>query len=244
MSELDGPLPLLLIVLTGVTGLVDAVSYLELGRVFVANMTGNVVFLGFAVAGTPGFSLWPSLWSLAAFLAGAFAAGVIGAGTGEHRGRLLALSSALQACLVAAALVLVVARTAPAAAAAPLHYDLIVLLALAMGLQNATVRRLGVRDLTTTVLTMTLTALAADAALPGGKTLRPGRRVLSTGTMLLGAAAGALLVFHAGAGAVLALALAMLLATAMASGRSWFSQAAWTLARPPLPVDNTARPTP
>ena len=44
-----GPLPLLLMLLTTVTGLVDAVSYLALNHVFVANMTGNVVFLGFAV---------------------------------------------------------------------------------------------------------------------------------------------------------------------------------------------------
>jgi hypothetical protein len=43
-----GPLPLLLIVLTVVTGVVDAVSYFKLGHVFVANMTGNVLFLGFA----------------------------------------------------------------------------------------------------------------------------------------------------------------------------------------------------
>jgi hypothetical protein len=48
-----GPLPLLLLALTVVTGLVDAVSILRLGRVFVANMTGNVVFTGFAVTGAP-----------------------------------------------------------------------------------------------------------------------------------------------------------------------------------------------
>src|SRR5437867_4505398 len=45
-----GPLSPLLLRLTVVTGLVDAFSYLVLGRVFVANMTGNVVFLGFALA--------------------------------------------------------------------------------------------------------------------------------------------------------------------------------------------------
>jgi uncharacterized membrane protein YoaK (UPF0700 family) len=47
-----GPLPALLVCLTVVTGLVDAFSYLSLGHVFVANMTGNVVFLGFALAGS------------------------------------------------------------------------------------------------------------------------------------------------------------------------------------------------
>ena len=52
-----GPLPALLLILTAVTGIVDAVSILSLGRVFVANMTGNVVFAGFAAVGAPGFSL-------------------------------------------------------------------------------------------------------------------------------------------------------------------------------------------
>jgi hypothetical protein len=37
----DGPLPPLLLALTAVTGLVDAASYLKLGHVFVANMTGT-----------------------------------------------------------------------------------------------------------------------------------------------------------------------------------------------------------
>ena len=53
----QGPLPLLLIGLTVVTGLVDAFSYLCLGHVFVANMTGNVVFLGFALSGAGAISI-------------------------------------------------------------------------------------------------------------------------------------------------------------------------------------------
>jgi Protein of unknown function (DUF1275) len=64
-----GPLPPLLVAMTVVTGLVDAFSYLVLGHVFVANMTGNVVFLAFALAGAGGFSLpavvvalTPSAW--------------------------------------------------------------------------------------------------------------------------------------------------------------------------------------
>jgi Protein of unknown function (DUF1275) len=52
-----GPLPGLLLILTVVTGVVDSISILALGRVFVANMTGNVVFAGFAIVGAPGFSL-------------------------------------------------------------------------------------------------------------------------------------------------------------------------------------------
>src|SRR3974390_819831 len=72
-----GPLPALLLILTVVTGLVDAVSVLSLGRVFVANMTGNVVFVGFALARVPGFSLSASLFALAGFLLGAFGCGRI-----------------------------------------------------------------------------------------------------------------------------------------------------------------------
>src|SRR2546425_12582849 len=68
-------LPLLLLVLTVTTGLIDAVSVLGLGRVFTANMTGNVVFLGFALARVPGFSAVRSLAALAAFLAGAVIGG-------------------------------------------------------------------------------------------------------------------------------------------------------------------------
>src|SRR4051812_24202572 len=65
-----GRLPVLLVGLTVVTGLVDAVSYVALGHVFVANMTGNVVFLGFALAGAPGLSAPASLAALGAFLIG------------------------------------------------------------------------------------------------------------------------------------------------------------------------------
>ena len=80
-----GRLPAILVVLTVVTGLVDAVSILALGRVFVANMTGNVVFVGFAIAGAPGFSLSASLAALAGFLLGALGAGVLTGRLGDRR---------------------------------------------------------------------------------------------------------------------------------------------------------------
>src|ERR1700749_5158877 len=73
-----GPLPVLLLALPVVPGLVDAFSYLLLGHVFVANMTGNVVFLGFAMAGAPGFSIAASLVAMAAFAAGALLVGGVG----------------------------------------------------------------------------------------------------------------------------------------------------------------------
>jgi hypothetical protein len=73
-----GPLPLFLLVLTFITGLVDALSYLKLGHVFVANMTGNVVFLGFAVANAQDFSIPASVVAIGAFLVGALAGGRLG----------------------------------------------------------------------------------------------------------------------------------------------------------------------
>ena len=70
-GDRHGPLVPMMIALTFVTGVVDAASYLTLGHVFVANMTGNVVFLGFALAGARGLSSATSLMALASFLAGA-----------------------------------------------------------------------------------------------------------------------------------------------------------------------------
>src|SRR5213592_2133304 len=80
-----GPLPALMLVLTVLTGVVDAVSILSLGRVFVANMTGNVVFVGFALAGASGFSLSASVSALAGFLVGAALGGAAVERLGAHR---------------------------------------------------------------------------------------------------------------------------------------------------------------
>ncbi len=74
-DERHGPLPAVLLVLTFVSGLIDAISIISLGHVFVANMTGNIVFVGFAVAGAPGFSLRNSLFALAGFVVGAIIGG-------------------------------------------------------------------------------------------------------------------------------------------------------------------------
>jgi uncharacterized membrane protein YoaK (UPF0700 family) len=186
----QGPLPALLLVLTAATGLIDAVSILGLGRVFVANMTGNIVFLGFALAGAPGFSLAPSLAALAGFLVGALAAGSLVPRWANHRGLLLRNITAAELAQVAPA-----TAASPAPPTAVAAVAVAALLAVAMGLQNNMAPHLAVPDLTTTVLTMTLTGIAADARRsPGGTTAR---RVLAVGTIFAGALAGALLVLHA-----------------------------------------------
>ncbi|MFD7985928.1 YoaK family protein [Kitasatospora indigofera] len=187
------PLALALFGLTLVSGLIDAVSYLGLGHVFTANMTGNVVVIAFALAGAPGFSVTGSLTSLAAFLLGALLAGRLAVrDPGSRRPARLGTVFALEAALygVAAAVVFVRDTDGPA------QYAVIALLALAMGIRNGTVRSLGVPDLTTTVLTLTLTGLAADSRLAGGTALRQRRKILSVVTMLVGAVPGAVLVLH------------------------------------------------
>ena len=208
----EGVLPPLMILLTIVTGLVDAVAYLELGRVFVANMTGNVVFLGFAAGGASSLSVVGSLLAIACFLPGGVAAGRLAARIGDNRLHQLRAATAVQLVLCAAAIP--VAAIAGDDLGSGSRYALIVLLALAMGVQNATARRLAVADLTTTVLTLTLTGIAHDSWLGGGSGAHTARRVLSVGAMLLGAFVGALLLLRVAPVAPLALAAALLMTVA------------------------------
>jgi uncharacterized membrane protein YoaK (UPF0700 family) len=174
--------------LTFVTGVVDAASILGLGHVFTANMTGNVVFLGFALGGEGRAWGVSSAWALASFLMGA----TIGGGLALRVGSLRRALGAVAVLLAVAAALGWIRRDLDTPDVA-----LIVLLAAAMGIQNATVRRLGVADMTTTVLTLTLAGLAADSPLAGGRAPHAGRRVLSLGAMLAGAAFGAWLFRHA-----------------------------------------------
>jgi uncharacterized membrane protein YoaK (UPF0700 family) len=204
-----GPLLAILLVLTATTGMVDAVSYLALGHVFVANMTGNVVFLGFAIAGAAQLSISASLVALAAFLGGAVVGGRLGVILGAHRGRLLAAGVAVTTLLVGVALVVGLSCQRPLSDGP--RYTLIVVLAFGMGVQNATARRLAVPDATTTVLTLTLTGLAADSALAGGANPRPWRRIGSVLMMFAGALIGAILVRHEDLRWALGLALLLLM---------------------------------
>ncbi len=198
-----------LIALTITTGTVDAVSYLRLGHVFVANMTGNVVFLGFAAAGAHDISASGSLVAMAAFLAGAF-----GGGRLMRRSRndphLLLQATVAKFWLSVAALAVAIfftvrIGTAPA-------YALTALLGLATGLQNAAVRKIAIADFTTTVLTMTLTGIAADFA--AGADAKIPRRLTSVVSMFGGALLGAALVLRGGLVPAL-LAVVLLFGTSM-----------------------------
>src|SRR6266516_3299440 len=210
-----GPLSPLLLGLTVVTGLVDAFSYLVLGHVFVANMTGNVVFLGFALAGASGFSLAASLVALAAFGLGALAGGRVSKRLGMHRGHLLAVAAAVEACLVVASVGIAATVGDPGSGVA--RYLLIVLLGVATGTQNAAASKLAVPDLTTTVLTLTITGIFADGPLAGGAASKLGRRLTSIASMFLGGLVGAVLVLHADASLAIAAAAAILVVVAAAA---------------------------
>jgi uncharacterized membrane protein YoaK (UPF0700 family) len=226
-----GPLSPLLLGLTVVTGLVDAFSYLVLGHVFVANMTGNVVFLGFALAGAAGFSIPASLSALGAFCLGALAGGRLGTSLHAHRGHLLSMASAVEALLVGGSVAITSTATNPGSSAT--RYVLIVLLGLAMGMQNAVARKLAVPDLTTTVLTLTITGIVADGRLAGGAGSRAGRRLLSVLAMFGGGLAGALLVLRVSRALGIAVALAILCLVAATAATVSRTDRDWIHPRPP-----------
>jgi uncharacterized membrane protein YoaK (UPF0700 family) len=191
----DRHLLVVLLALTFVTGIVDAVSYLGLGRVFTANMTGNVVLLGFAVAGASGLSAGRSLLSLLAFLGGAVCAGrlsILTVNTPRHRW--LITAGMVEAGLLLGAGVLSIGADATTdASSSRVVYAVIALTAAAMGFRTMTVRQLAVSDMTTTVLTQTLAAVAGESWLAGGRNPRAGRRVAAIALMFAGAAVGVLL---------------------------------------------------
>jgi uncharacterized membrane protein YoaK (UPF0700 family) len=220
-----GPLPPLLLALTFVTGLVDAFSYLLLGHVFVANMTGNVVFLGFAFAGAAGFSIPASLVALGSFVFGALVGGRVGFGLGRHRGHLLAAATSSEALLLGASVVVAAVSGDPVAGG--YRYALIVLLGISMGIQNATARKLAVPDLTTTVLTLTITGVAADSAIAGGVGSAAGRRLVAVTAMLVGALAGAALALHVHIVGPLAIALIVTAIVALVSWRAGAADPTW-----------------
>jgi uncharacterized membrane protein YoaK (UPF0700 family) len=174
--------PTILLVMTSVTGIVDAVSYLALGHVFTANMTGNVVLLGFAVARASGLSVARSLAALACFFVGA-----------TFGGR-FSVSRAPWPLLVETALLFLASLAALLPGRNLPVFCMIAITAAAMGYRNAVVRKIGLPDLTTTVLTLTITGLAADSHLARGENPRWRRRVAAILALVIGAFAGAELV--------------------------------------------------
>lgn len=209
-------LPYALLGMTAVTGLVDAISFLSLGHVFTANMTGNVAFIAFAALGTADISVVRSAVALVAFLTGAALGGRLMAQT-TPGSQLRVASSGLgiEIVLFVAAMVTAIGYRSAQPQQMGKVYALIILTALAMGVRNAAVRKLAVPDLTTTVLTLTLTGLAADSSLACGSNPHWQRRVASIVAMFGGAALGAILVRHS---VSTALAVCVALSSACALG--------------------------
>ncbi|WP_420120799.1 YoaK family protein [Nakamurella sp.] len=209
---------ILMLALTFSTGIVDAVGYLGLDKVFAGNMTGNVVILGMAAAGADDLPLLGPAIALLGFLAGALVGGrvvrpVAGGRWSRRIGAVFALVGAILAGLAGALFVIGRAPDGP-----PLLV-IVAFLSVAMGLQAATARHLAVKDITTVVVTSLITGLAADAAVSGAAQPWP-RRVLALVLLTAGALVGALtLRWHPGLG--LGLAAGLTLAVAALGTLAW-----------------------
>ena len=178
-----------LLLLTFATGIVDAVSVLALGHIFVANMTGNVIFLGFWFVPHSGIDLTAAIVAFASFLAGT----VLGGRFARH------IDSEVRLWLTVAlgAEVVVLLTLSILAGAGVLNYHdntkliLTAGLAVTFGSQNATARLFGIQELSTTVLTSTIVGLGFDSRLAGGTGHREKLRYSVVVTMCAGAVAGA-----------------------------------------------------
>jgi uncharacterized membrane protein YoaK (UPF0700 family) len=199
------PLELVLVVVTFVTGMVDAVTYLGFGHVFAANMTGNVIVLGFALVGAGEISATASVVSLGAFMAGAAVSARLSGALHPTRHRWLLTMLTLETGLLTAAAGLALKQSAATS-------DLVIvgLLAVAMGMRTVTVRRVGISDVSTTVLTSTLAGLASDTLLRGAPFRTGGIRLVIVVAMMLGAASGAVLL-RGGAAQVLGICAGLVL---------------------------------
>ena len=185
-------LSVILLILTALTGVIDAESFLSLGHVFTANMTGNVVFIAFACAGVPGLSVARSGTALLGFLTGA----ALGAGMARGIDRTKATRRLAAVLFIQATSLLVAATVAIGSpgrvADVQTHlYLVIALTSLAMGVQNATAMKLAVSGLSPNVLTTALTWVAAESPLVGGHDPVWTSRLASVAAMFGGALIGA-----------------------------------------------------
>ena len=160
-------------------------------------MTGNVVLLGFATARVSGLSVTLSLTALVSFLGGAVLGGrIMARATSDSHFHFAAQAFRLEVVVLTAASLCAIGYKGNVVEPSVQPLALIALTALAMGTRNAAVRKLAIPDLTTTVLTLTLTGIAADSSLAHGNNVRWARRIGSVVAMFAGAALGAIVVRH------------------------------------------------
>jgi uncharacterized membrane protein YoaK (UPF0700 family) len=180
----------LMLALTFTTGIVDAVGYLGLDRVFTGNMTGNVVILGMALVGGTGLPVLGPVVALAAFMVGAAVGGRV------LRSDAHGWTSRHTWLFAGVGLVLLAAAAATFGTGVPgrsLQYAITAALGLARGCQAATARPIDVKDVTTVVVTSTLTGLASDSVLGRGEGQPWRRRAGAIVLIALGAFTGAAL---------------------------------------------------
>ena len=202
-----------LLVLTFVTGILDAVSFLALGQVFAAMQTGNVIFLGLGLGDAPGAPVLAPLIALGAFLAGGLGAALARPSSPGPEGLRFALAVEV-GLLGAAALLAALVEVEPKQTAA---YVLIAMLALAMGLRNTIARQLGDPNLATTVLNLTLTAFVSHTPTGFASQAEFAVRGAAIAAILAGAVCGALLL-KASLALAIAAAGAIVLVLALSTG--------------------------
>jgi uncharacterized membrane protein YoaK (UPF0700 family) len=205
------------LLLTGAAGYVDAVSYLALGRVFTANMTGNTVLFGLALVQADGGAIVRTALALGAFVAGtAVGAWVVDRSEQPaHWPRGVTIALGVECALLAA---LAMDRSS-------MLVGRVTLAALAMGVQSAAARRLDVFGIATTFVTGTLTSLVSLITRHGvGPTATGhGKRMLATawGVYVLGAMAAGGLMRTAPGVTLLVPVLIVLAVVAIAVSRYW-----------------------
>jgi uncharacterized membrane protein YoaK (UPF0700 family) len=178
-----------LLLLTFATGLVDAISVLVLGHVFVANMTGNVIFLGFWFVQSTVVDLTAAAVAFISFVAGTVLGGRLARHLDTEVRRWVTVALGME--------VLILATLSILAGNGVLAYHgygrLIVIagLAISFGSQNAAARQFGIQELSTTVLTSTIVGIGFDSRLAGGTGRREKLRYGVVLTMLGGAIVGA-----------------------------------------------------
>jgi uncharacterized membrane protein YoaK (UPF0700 family) len=201
----------MMLALTFTTGIIDAVGYLGLDRVFTANMTGNVVILGMAIAQADGLPIVGPVVALVAFLVGAAGGGRLLRGSRKGwSGRSTIAFSVTGGVLFVLGLSCFWVLPEEGS---PWAYTITGLLGAAMGLQAAAARKIAVADVTTVVVTSTIVGLASESKLAGGDGKNFPRRVLAVLMILVGAGVGALLLqVHIGVGMGAAGGLTLLVA--------------------------------
>jgi len=197
---------LALLVLTAATGAVDGVSYLALDRVFTGNMTGNVLFVGFGLAGVDDIPVLNNLVALLTFVLGAALGSRLTRRGAGGPVRLPRSSMVVQLVVVLGTFALAGVWLGLGRLGTTEMVVITGVLALLLGAQAAAVRHTGIRDLSTVVVTMTMVNLAADSRLAGGAGAAWFRRVGAIVTMGVGALAAALVIRYLGGAWALLLA--------------------------------------